>query len=231
MPPSPKAAPYEHITVATVNNPVPRDETVFVANVPVDEHKGALKGLNEYLDTLKDVSCTEKDQDVFSDLLELAKEYNNIAKAGGAPTTKDPMADLRASMEEAKRTGTVGSRNKAAWKFDRDADAETKNLLKGRTWTQKDAIKLEWNNSSLEDMKTSKVYENSWEQVDVTEGHYRTFGAIVVALGGWEWPEAIAGAKELVARSPWRNLAHGRQFRKTAFVLPSRARAPGAVQT
>ena len=49
-------------------------------------------------------------------------------------------------------------------------------------------------------MKTSKVYENSWEQVDVTEGHYRTGGAIVVALGGWEWPEAIAGAKELVAK-------------------------------
>ena len=58
VPPSPKAAPYEHITVATVNNPVPCEETLFVTNVPVDEHKGALRGLNEYLDTLKDVSCT-----------------------------------------------------------------------------------------------------------------------------------------------------------------------------
>ena len=55
MPSSPKAAPYEHITVAAVNNPAPREETVFVANVPADEHKGALKGLSEYLDTLKDV--------------------------------------------------------------------------------------------------------------------------------------------------------------------------------
>ena len=70
--PSPKAAPCDHITVATVNNPAPREETVFVADVPVDEHKGALRSLNEYLVTLKDVSCTKKDHDVFNDLLKLA---------------------------------------------------------------------------------------------------------------------------------------------------------------
>ena len=77
-----------------------------------------------------------------NDLLKLDKEYNNIAKAGGAP-----MTNLHASMEEAKRTGTVGNRNKAAWKFDRGADAETKNLLKGKHGSKR--TQPNWSGASI----------------------------------------------------------------------------------
>ena len=54
--------------------------------------------------------------------------------------------------------------------------------------------RLKWVSATLEAMKSKYVIEVSWRKIETTKWVYRTFGALVIHLGGWNDPAAIEGA-------------------------------------
>ncbi len=62
---------------------------------------------------------------------------------------------------------------------------------------EKRKFRENWAKEKYKDHVVKKNKEESFDTVDTTKGEYLTFGAIVVALGGWGWQPAIDGAKKL----------------------------------
>ena len=46
-----------------------------------------------------------------------------------------------------------------------------------------------------------KSHEDSFRKVQVEKGTYMTFGGLVIDLGGWQWPPAVAGAKAIAFKN------------------------------
>jgi hypothetical protein len=61
--------------------------------------------------------------------------------------------------------------------------------------------RLKWVSATLEAMKSKYVMEVSWRKIETTKWVYRTFGALVIHLGGWTDPAAIEGATNGVIQS------------------------------
>ena len=64
----------------------------------------------------------------------------------------------------------------------------------------KKAFRQGWAESKYEEVLKTKRYGQDFAYVDETKGEYLSFGAVVTKLGGWEWPPALLGAKNLAAR-------------------------------
>jgi hypothetical protein len=70
------------------------------------------------------------------------------------------------------------------------------------------AFRMEWCQKQLKNMLESKSFTRSWRRVDRCKGVYRNFGRLVQDLGGWQCPEAVAGATTAVSKclllgAPW----------------------------
>lgn len=61
---------------------------------------------------------------------------------------------------------------------------------------QKEALefRINWAKTKYDEVKLTKVSTTSWSRVDRTKGRYRTFGKLVVDLGGWRCEDAVKGA-------------------------------------
>ena len=70
----------------------------------------------------------------------------------------------------------------------------------GLAMADKKKYKCTWAQNKYAKVEEKQVFHEGYNEVDETMGEYVTFGAYVVALGGWSWPDSILGAKRAVAK-------------------------------
>ena len=79
--------------------------------------------------------------------------------------------------------------------------------MSARSQEAKD-FRMDWLKRQYDTAVNKKRFTKSWTRVDKTKGQYRTFGALVVDLGGWKYEPAVKGASVAVSKciamgEPW----------------------------
>ena len=102
-------------------------------------------------------------------------------------------------LKEMAASGTFDTQHNLAHQLrkavKKDPSIKKVDSKNGQDW------KLKWVSAALEEMKSKYVIEVSWRKIETTKWVYRTFGALVIHLGGWNDPAAIEGATNGVIQS------------------------------
>lgn len=85
------------------------------------------------------------------------------------------------------------------------------------------AFRLEFAKRELKNFREEKVYNKSYQRVDITKGEYMNLAQLVKSEGGWEDPQAVEGVRLLVSKcmqmgEPW-TMVHPQTERMTYLKL------------
>jgi hypothetical protein len=128
----------------------------------------------------------------------------NAESGGGQPKDDSVQADKLKELEQALKAGKLDPKSGAGQKWYRTyikknapkAD-EYKAAEKSKTTT--DLFK-EFVEAEHEKCTTGKKWSKSFSRIDSKKGTYKPFGKIVIDEGGWDDPEAVAGATRLAVK-------------------------------
>jgi len=175
------------------------------ANTPVPDPDSAMtadESINKFFEECEKTDVSESNtKELDSKLMQVIDE---ASKSPGPEHVPDPELKIAEKLlKEALAQGEVPTRGTLGTQFNRSLLSCAESLkayakLKGRVAKAK--FRMEWGQGRWKEISSTRSRSTDYMKIDRTLGTYKTFGAIVVSLGGWSWPPAIEGAKNLVCR-------------------------------
>ena len=103
---------------------------------------------------------------------------------------------------QALQKGTLKARSRLdqKWRRQHKPGSAGHERYKNLPAEEKRQMKMDWLKEDYEVYKKEKKFEKTLKKKDTIKGRMVTLGGLVLAYGGWEWPQAIRGAKRTAAK-------------------------------
>ena len=151
--------------------------------------------LDAYVEDACGIRVTAEDMREFETRLASARTIADSEAARQDPKLSE--------LEELAVTGVFDIRDKVGQKWSRlvTKDAQlSKDYAACVSRESKKNFREAWAKKEYSQVLDEKRKSTSYVTVDVTRGTYKTLGAVINHLGGWQWGPAIVGAKTLAAK-------------------------------